>query len=257
MLQKNQRRAVAIAIALVALVAPPSAKADFRMRLERIGGNGVVVTDQGTGDSNSDLGLITVISSLGGGATISTGVSQPLAIGLPENAYAGLDLNSMVLKSQGAGTYRLSLQATGYSEGPNGPLSVIQDVGGTASGISSMTFRSWANASNLVQDYGADSPMLGPLAAMGAVPVGSVAGTQLAFNSNGAFSGSNAYGFTKSGLYSLFLEVEIVFTGSGTVSLDYSLLVTPEPATIVAALSGLPLLGGFIWRRRKAVCQIA
>lgn len=262
MLRKNAIWSIAV-LAVIALVGSPEAKAGFNFRIEQLSGsggpnfNGAVIT--GTGSISYNVGDTTVGPWGGSG----TAIQQPPVGGLTSGQVGGLDLNSLTVSVTAAGTFRLLLAASDYSGGASGSsMGVAFAVGGTATGLSAsgITFKAWANAGNAV-------PNLGSLQSFGNItgnpvsnlpPGSSVGGTGLNF-ANGAFSNQGApqtFGFTRgSGNWSMFIEVDINFAGAGTVSFDAHETVTvPEPATIAAALSSLPFLGGFLWRRRKAAC---
>lgn len=255
-------------IAILAVVALSSvantANASFRMRLERSDlGVGVVVTDNNVsgadGDTNPMAGFMQVSTTIAGVTIITgTGFQQPPIGGLVGAQVAGLDLLGGTIQSGGAATVVLSLQATGYFGGADGLVDALNSVGGSATGTTSLTFRAWANPLDAVENYGADQLTPAALAGKGVVPGGSVAANPLAFV-NGAFSGTDAFGFVKAGMYSLFVEATIVFGAQGgLVTFDNHLTVSvPEPATIMAALTGLPFLGGYVLRRRKAAASLS
>jgi hypothetical protein len=257
MLRKNSIWGVAV-VTVIAVLGTPEAKADLRLRVDN-GSTGSVVTDNMTGDSNALVGTLGYSVSNSIFQSSGTGVQQPPAFGLNSGQVGGLDLNSITLTNTGTGTQvvRLFLQANNYTGGASGQnMGVSFAVGGTATGISSITFRSWADPSNAVPAYGADQA-LGPIGAVGSIPGTSVGGTLLSFG-NGGFSNSGSplnFSFLRGATnWSLFLEADITFTDAGTVSFDAHETVTvPEPATIAAVLTGVPFLGAFMWRRRKAI----
>lgn len=267
MFRKNSIWGIAALAVIAVLSTATSADASFRIRLtDSASATGVVVTDQNLaagGDTSATVGLLNVSATLGGTTIVTgTGFQQPPLGGLGGDQVAGLDLLGGTVNAVGATTVVLSLQATGYSGGIDGLMAALNSVGGTASGaVSSVTFKGWVNPADLVEDY---NPVGGPdvlvpaaLPGKSAIPAGSVASTPLVFPV-GPFSGEDSFFFTKSGLYSLFVEATIVFTGSGTVTFNNHLTTAvPEPATIAAALTGLPFLGGMIWRRRKTAKVIA
>ena len=229
----------------------------FRLRVENLAtGEGVVITDNGAGDSVPGAGVIQFSGSLGSfSINVTTGISKPNIGGV--NNYAELDLNSVNVSFSGAGILRITLEDGGFTLGPDGPLSVVGLVGGTmtAPAGSSATFQSWANAGDLVPDLGADAAVPTALAPIGATPAGSVAVFSPATSFGpGAFSDSGSAEFTKSGSYSLFSQATIVFTGSGLVSFDHNTNVVPEPASLVLLGTGLASLG-LLGRKKKSTPQ--
>jgi len=225
----------------------------LRLRVDDLTtGQSVVITDNGSGDMTAQDGAITFSGAVGGfQINVTTGLSKP-AIGETNN-YAELDLNSVNVRFTGAGTLRLTLEDGDYTLGPNGPLSVGAMLGGTLSAPagSSVTFQSWADSDNLLPDLGADSPVPGVLAPIGAFPVGrDAAFTSTPTFGPGAFSTSGSGEFNKTGNYSLFSQATLVFTGSGNVSFDLNTSVVPEPTSVLLLGSGLAALG--LLGRKKA-----
>jgi hypothetical protein len=219
---------------------------------------GVVVTDNGPGDIEPLLGAIVFSGSVPGGFTVNvtTGISKPIIGGV--NNFAELDLNSVNVQTAGPGTLRITLEDTGYTGGPDGPLNLVALLGGVlvAPPGSTVTFQSWVNPLDLVPALGPDTFPVAALPALGAIPAGSVAafgGSGITFGP-GAYSAAATVDFTKAGPYALFSQTTVVFTGPGTVSYDENQQVVPVPAGLVLALTGLPVLGlGYWWRRlRKA-----
>jgi hypothetical protein len=260
MLRKNAIWGVAV-LTVIALFGTPEAKAGFNFRIEQVSGsggpnfNGAVIAGSG-GVISYNVGNVTTGPWGGSG----TAIQQPPVGGLTPGQVGGLDLNSLTVSVTAAGTFRLLLAATDYTGGANGSsMGVAFAVGGTSTGLTAagITFKAWANSGNAV-------PNLGSTQAFGNItgnpvsnlpPAGSVGGTGLTF-ANGAFSNQStpqSFSFIRgAGNWSLFLEVDINFAGAGTVSFDaHETVSVPEPATIAAALTGLPFLGGFLWRRRK------
>lgn len=231
----------------------------FRLRLEDVAtGKGVVISDNGSGDTSSDSGVITFNGSLGSfSVNVTTGLSKP-AIGADSNNFAELDLNSVNISFSGAGTLLITLEDGGYTHGPSGPLSVASLVGGTMTGQagSSVSFQSWVNGDNQLPALGPDQATAAVLPAIGSLPP---AGSVAVFDSPvtfgpGAFSVSGSQEFTKTGSYSLFSQAKIVFTGRGSVSFDQNTNVVPEPITLVLLGSGLASMG-LLGRKRKTTVQ--
>lgn len=222
----------------------------LRLRVDNLGtGQGVVITDNLAGDGNLAAGVITFVGSLGGGFTVNvtTGVSNP-PFATPEPN--SLELNSVNVNTSGSGVLRITLEQDDY---PGiGNLNVVGSLGGVLSAPagSTVTVQSYANGDNLVPALGNDQP-LGPIGAIGAIPAGSVgafAGAGLVFGP-GAFAATDSATFASGGSFSLFSQVILNLTGSGSVSLSELQRAVPEPASL--ALLGVAFAGLGFARRRK------
>jgi hypothetical protein len=243
------------ALAVMALVGfSAAAYADsFRLRIEDvISGAGAVITDNGAGDINPLVGVITFSGSVPGGFTVNvtTGLSKPMIGGITN--IAEMDLNSVNVQTSGAGTLRITLEDTDFIAGANGTLAFLGGVGGTLSAPagSTATFNTWVNPANLVPALGPDTSPAAALGAIGGIPAGSIAafGSGVTFGP-GAFSATGGAPFIKSGSYSLFSQSTLVFTGAGMVSFDLDTRVVPEPSAMI--LLGMGLVGLAAWSRRK------
>ena len=256
--------AILAGIVIWGMAASP-AQAQFRLRVEDVGqGVGTIITDQGPGDINPVVGAITFSGPVGTNfiVNVTTGISMPPVPG--GIGYAELDLNSVNVASAGAGTLRITLVqgddptapgTGGYTTGPVGTLGLLATIGGTltAPAGSTLTAQSWANPTNAVIPLGLDQAV-GPIGAIGPVPAGSVSAFPPFVTGPGAFSATGVAAFTRgTGPYSLFSQVTVSFSGSGSVSFDENQLVIPAPGGLVLALTGLPVLGlGYLRRRLKA-----
>lgn len=242
-------------VAALTLFDTLSASAAMRMRIEDVAlGVGVILTDNGPGDTSPLIGAIAFVGGIGGFAlTVNVGTSKPLLGG---SDYSELDLTSVAIKTTGAATLRVTLHDTGYTVPVQHALSL---VGGTLSATagSTATFQGWIDLANATPALGADVPVPGALPAIGAFPGTSMAllpGPGVVFVSPGiafAFSATSpTTGFPlTTALYSLINQATMIFTGAGSVSFDHLTRAVPEPGMMTIFGLGLAALAGV--RRRK------
>ncbi len=261
MLRTRHIWSVAILAGIVMLGTPSAAEAGFRLRLEDVTtGQGVLVTDGGVFDTIPGAfgvpGVLIFSGSIGNfTVNVATGTSHPPLGPLP-GYHSLIDLNNVsIIFNGGTGTLRLTLVNDGFVGGAPGVLGLSSFLGGTLSGSagSTVTFQGWANGANAIPINPSDPDQIAGALNPIATPGGSTAafaGTGVSFGV-GAFSASANTAFTSGASYSLFSEALINATGNINISFNHSTATTPEPATILAALGSLPILG--VWaRRRKA-----
>lgn len=204
---------VTAVLAMCALLgAAQEANASFQLRLEQAGCAPVTITDNGPGDSHPTVGAITFIGPYCTfDVNTTNGVSKPVVGN--GSSQAEMDLNSLNVSSSTGGALEITLADTGYTFPSVNPLSLENLVGGTLDGAagSSVTFQSWASASNL-------SPLAGfPTV----IPAGSVTGGPLGPFGPGVYDATVTTSFNRgAGPYSVFTQATIVLNGPGRVGFD-------------------------------------
>jgi hypothetical protein len=251
-LRKNWIYATILAGIVCMGLAPPADGA-FRLRIEdTVNNTGTVIT--GTTDANG-FGTIVFSGTVGNFiVTVTTTITQH------NNSvmnFAELDLSNVTIVSPTGGTLRITAEDTGYSRG-NNPLELHSSIGGSITN-GTITLQSWANGGNAVPALGTDQAN-GSLVGnnIGGIPAGSTP----AFTPPGVVVTTVApQGFSQDGyapftsgppaLYSLFSQVTMTLAAGGSASFNDNQTVTPAPAGLVLALTGLPCLAIGPWLRRR------
>jgi hypothetical protein len=219
-------------------------------------GTGVIIRDQGPGDSNPLVGAITFQ-----GQITDLAVNLTVATSKPVLADAELDLTAgfVTPTRQFPSTvpFRVTLADSDFTEGAPGLLNVVGSFNSFVGGEGTrLIMNSWVNPFNLIPDFGPDVFPAGPLGATGALPAGSIR-VPGPVTGPGTFSFSNEVQFTSVGPYSLFADVQllidfgspnlILFTDNQRIESITS--TVPEPATLVLIVAGLAFLGLGLRRR--------
>ncbi len=186
--------------ALVTAVAPASAALQLRISDGTPAGT-FIITDQGAGDSNPTVGVVSYSGPVGSQwlITVNNGTSKPV---IGSAAHPDIDLNSFDLSSLSGGTLTVELTDTDFTGGGPGTVSI---GGGTAGTVGLRTFVDYNNTpfgmSTLVSDQGPFS------------------GLSFADNANTTV--------TPVGPYSITLEVRINHAAGGSTGLDAEFKITP------------------------------
>jgi hypothetical protein len=223
-----------------------AANAQLRLRIDVVGGTGVTVTDNGTGDSNPVVGALTFTGALGSGFTVNvtTGTSKPVIGG--GMTLAALDLNSVNVQTTGAAQLQVMLEDTGYVAGPNGVLTLEANIGGTLTtpAGSTATFQSWVDPTNSVPAFGPDGPAMGGFGAVLPLATSIQACSPAFTGGTGAFSATCSTTFAKAGTYSIFSRVLVSLTDVGSISFDQEETV-PDLPNGAGCTDGTDCLSGF------------
>lgn len=225
----------AFVAAIAALAGPATSRADFKLKIES-GSTTVLVQDQDFGptvpntnpDQNSAAGTVAFSGPVAGFNVTSSSATSSPPLGTPISAE--MDLNTFTIASTGAGTIKFTMSATNFDIGQ---VRVLESIfsGSTSTG-SQAQFQVWVNSDNTLfstaGDLSSDSGLVGP----------------------GGFAITNGDLGNFTGPFSITATITFTATGAGqSISGDGRVnVLTPAPAGLILAASGLPFLG--LLRRR-------
>jgi hypothetical protein len=227
---------VAVLVAAGILGMPAQARASFVLTLQADAGPTTTVTvgaDAGPATFTGTIGTFSIFIAFG----------SSTSPGGPTNSIT--QEGTIAIVNTGGGTHTLHINASsqGFTS-PNSPppLLVVDTISGTlVSGTLSADFQGFVDATNTLFGKGFAAPLL---------TIPSMTGSSLSFKADGG----PVPGFSPNGAtYSMSVFENLTLSGGGSLTLtggNVQTVATPEPATMVLALSALPFLG-VVWSRRR------
>lgn len=229
----RQTRRLALAFALVGLTAfatSPSARANLSVTL--IGNVPAAAAVTTTQVANTTMGFNL---STGQFSSIGTAFGQ-ITLGQPTL----MDLSTVSISSAGAGTATIVFSQSALT-GPIGPGQIFESI--------TAQFLGGAKGTFAFTTYGSQANTLYTTVPVVSPPTVTSTGT---VTTNG---GSSTGAFTSVNPFSLTQVLVINFEGAGTVAFSsdsQAQFLIPEPSTVALALTGVPVLGLYLFRRRRA-----
>ncbi|MFO0846168.1 MAG: hypothetical protein U0797_27955 [Gemmataceae bacterium] len=244
--------ALAGAILLAADTPTPAA---FKMRISTNGGGSfpVQIEDNKAGDTNLAVGTIGASFTLPGGGSVVFTIDSNRTFGVPFARLSQTELAKAGTApiSFGGQVFIIDVTDTDYAA-PNGPVVLTSETsatglsGGNAS-QASVSFQSWVDDANV--EFGMGSFTGGQQGPFVNTNFGGPSAPDTVLT-NGTVT--NPFSITSRFTVSdVLIPVGGSFQLTGTATLT-PVSVVPAPATLVAALSALPLLGVGIRRRWRA-----
>ena len=203
---------------VIALVPRAADAGTLTLKVEDLGSGYTAVVNDLFGS-----GTVQLATSLGPNITLisAMGISKPV---LPAagGVYAQMFLDSFTLTTANAANIRITLWDSGFTGGiGTGPMTLSNTISG-----------------NVIAPAGSK---LTSQSSIGVVPNSN--GTYQSFTSSGigtTFSGTEFASFEATGSYSLYTQVEMMFTGAGNISFHQDTFVpVPEPGTLILLSSGM------------------
>jgi hypothetical protein len=246
---------MAILAGIVMLGAAAPARADLEIILQEDSGPKTyysIATGSGTGS-------LTAPSPLVFGDFTLTGLAASQSNGSKVSDLESTDL-TITNNTNAAHTLTIQTYANDFTLPAGSPLNLSSSAGGNniigSSATTNMTHQGWINNANT----GIDAPP-GPGVPGLTPPMETSPGSQApTYNGMSFDNGTLTTLFTRSGtFFSLTSQASVNVGGGEEIHFTETLTVTatPAPAAIVLALTGLPVLGGVCWRRRRSAPKLA
>jgi PEP-CTERM motif len=241
---------------LLGTASPARATLQLRISTDNGATFSTMITDNGPGDTNPAVGGIGATFALPGGGNVMFTVSsnQPIPVNFSQIRQVELAMAGSTDVSFPGQTFIIDVTDTNFNR-PSGLSTLTSETSstgfqGTHPSQASVTFQSWADNNNIAFGGTPQNPSAGAF----------TPGPQVE-PSNTNFGGPNppdtvsinSLATPPLSLTNRFTVSNVFIPAGGSLQLTgtATLAAVPEPATLVSALIGLPMLGAF-WRRRRA-----